>query len=295
VDEKLAAAKERGWREVAAIDAAYEADEIGERGWHEAMAALVVSAYLGGETPAAGSGSSRDAEGWERARSGIAEAVEPGWAFLDVGCANGYLMESMAAWAGVEPYGVDISPELAELARRRLPQWADRIWVGNAAEWEPPRRFDAIRTGLDYVENAERGTPGVEDEIVSWGYEIAGRKRARSPASAARLQGVLDRRLVTDCYLALRLLLGSQARGRFLATPGRRGKPGGVGPVFRRTMKPGGPASTSAAIFPATRATAPASADGPTHKMTAPPSSTRGRHHSAATGGCASAFATATL
>jgi hypothetical protein len=30
----------------------------------------------------------------------------------------------------VEPYGVDISPALAELARRRLPRWADRIWTG---------------------------------------------------------------------------------------------------------------------------------------------------------------------
>ena len=60
-------------------------------------------------------------------------------------------MESMAAWAGVEPYGLEISPELAELARRRLPQWADRIWVGNAPTWTPPRRFDVVRTGLDYV------------------------------------------------------------------------------------------------------------------------------------------------
>ena len=41
-------------------------------------------------------------------------------------------------------------------------------------------------------------------------------------------------------------------------------------------------------------ATASGSADGPTHRTTAPPSATSGRHHSAATGGCASAFATAT-
>jgi len=198
VDERLAAAKERGWREVATIDAAYEAGEITDAHWYEAMAALVVPAYLAAETPEAGSGSSRDAAGWEWARSGIAKAVEPGWCFLDVGCANGHLMESMAAWAGVEPFGVDISPELAELARRRLPQWADRIWVGNAATWEPPRRFKAIRTGLDYVPadrrpdlvehllgfcdrlvigvaNEERDTPGFEGELASWGYEIAGR------------------------------------------------------------------------------------------------------------------------
>ncbi len=204
MDEGLASAKERGWREVAAIDAAYETGGITEQDWHDAMAALVVPAYLAAETPAAGSGSSRDEAGWEYARSLLADAVEPGWAFLDIGCANGHLMESMAAWAGVEPYGLDISPELAELARRRLPHWADRIWVGNAATWEPPCRFDAIRTGLDYVppdrrsalvehllrfcdrlivgvENVERRESDFEQEVASWGFEIAGRSVRAHP------------------------------------------------------------------------------------------------------------------
>jgi hypothetical protein len=204
VDEKLAAAKERSWREVAAIEEAYARGELDEAGWHEAMAALVVPAYLAGETPAAGSGSSRDASGWEYARSLLADAVEPGQSFLDVGCANGHLMESMAAWAGIEPYGLEIAPELAELARRRLPQWADRIWVGNAAEWEPPRRFDAIRTGLDYVpaprrrelvehllgftdrlivgvHNEERAERLLEAEVASWGLTIAGRSERAHP------------------------------------------------------------------------------------------------------------------
>jgi hypothetical protein len=63
---------------------------------------------------------------------------------MDAGCANGLLMESVAAWCAerglaIDPYGVDISSALAELARRRLPQWADRIWVGNAMSWRPPR------------------------------------------------------------------------------------------------------------------------------------------------------------
>ena len=204
VDEQLAAAKEGAWREVAAIDAAYARGDLDEAGWHEAMAALVVPAYLAAETPEAGSGSSRDRAGWEYGRSLIADAVSPGWSFLDVGCANGHLMESMAAWAGVEPYGLEISPELAALARRRLPQWEDRIWVGNALTWEPPRRFDAIRTGLDYapagrrrdlvehllgfcgrlvvgVHNEERDAPGFEEEVASWGFDIAGRSARDHP------------------------------------------------------------------------------------------------------------------
>jgi SAM-dependent methyltransferase len=205
VDEELEAAKERGWREVAAINATYAAGELGDAGWHEAMAALVVPAYLSAETVAGGSGSSRDETGWEHARSLLAEAVlATGQSFLDIGCANGHLMESMSAWAGVEPYGLELSPELAELARRRLPQWADRIWVGNALDWTPPRRFDVVRTGLDYVppprrrelvehlrdhcnrlvigvHNEERGSPGLAAEVASWGFDIAGRTERPHP------------------------------------------------------------------------------------------------------------------
>ena len=204
MDERLEAAKEGAWREVAAIDAAHAAGELDDDGWHAAMAALVVPAYLGAETPAGGSGSSRDATGWEYARSLIGEAVEPGQTFLDIGCANGHLMESMAEWAGAEPYGLEISPELAALARRRLPQWADRIWVGNAADWVPPRRFDIVRTALDYVpaprrralvehllgfcerliigvHNEERYEPRLEETVAGWGFGISGRAERAHP------------------------------------------------------------------------------------------------------------------
>jgi predicted pyridoxine 5'-phosphate oxidase superfamily flavin-nucleotide-binding protein len=103
-----------------------------------------------------GSGHSGDAATWEQGRRPIAEAVDRPGTFLDVGCANGLLMESLADWAGVEPYGLDFSPELVEAARRRLPQWADRIWVGDALTWEPPRRFDFVRTELVYVPQERR-------------------------------------------------------------------------------------------------------------------------------------------
>ena len=204
MDEELETAKEGAWRDLAAIDAAHDRGELDDEGWHRAMAQLIVPAYLGAETPEGGSGSSRDAPGWERARSLLADAVAPGQAFLDIGCANGHLMESMWRWAGVEPYGLEISARLAELARARLPQWADRIWVGNAIEWEPPRRFDVARTGLDYVPrarrrelvehllsysdrvvvgvfNEEREAHRVEENVASWGFEIAGRTERLHP------------------------------------------------------------------------------------------------------------------
>jgi len=113
-------------------------------------------------------------------------------------------MESMARWAAIEPYGLEISPELAELARRRLPQWADRIWVGNAIGWQPPHRFDVVRTGVDYVPlprrkqlvehllsysgrlvigvfNEERGSRSLEDAVASWGFEISGHSERPHP------------------------------------------------------------------------------------------------------------------
>lgn len=202
MDEHLEAAKERAWRKVAAIDAAYDRGELDEAGWHAAMATLVVPSYLAARTPEAGSGHSGTEAEWEYSRGIVAEAIAGQSTFLDVGCANGLLMESMHRWAGVEPYGLEIAPELAELARTRYPQWRERIFVGNALDWTPPQRFEAVRTGLEYVParrrrelvahllenvvapggrlvvgkfNEELGERRLEAEVRSWGFPIAGR------------------------------------------------------------------------------------------------------------------------
>jgi hypothetical protein len=121
------------------------------------------TAYLRGTTPQQGSGFGGDDQDWQQARRHITEGIAGDGTFLDVGCANGLLMESVAAWCAergltVEPYGVDISPALAELARRRLPQWADRIWTGNAVDWRPLAglRFDHVHILLDSVPRARR-------------------------------------------------------------------------------------------------------------------------------------------
>ena len=190
---------------LAACEAALEASEIDEAEWYRRIAAVITPAYLAAETPWAQSGKSGDAASWERARSLIAEAARPG-RFLDVGCASGYLMECMVRWcsaAGIacEPYGLDIAPELAELARRRLPQWSDRIFVGNGLTWHAPQRFDVVRTGLEYVPgrrqrelverllaevvaehgrliigvfNEERDDHAMERRLAGWGFAVAG-------------------------------------------------------------------------------------------------------------------------
>ncbi len=217
--DEVEALKEGGWRELAAIDAALERGEIDEEGWHRAVAAIIVPAYLAADTPWGQSGKSGDEALWEEARRPIADAIDRDGAFLDVGCASGYLMESIVRWSPhrIEPYGVDVSPELAELARRRLPQWADRIFVGNALDWQPPRRFEFIRTGLDYVPPSRRpdlvahllghcgrliiGVFNEEIEqralarnVQSWGFTISGRtERAHRDPRVMRRVFWIDR------------------------------------------------------------------------------------------------------
>jgi SAM-dependent methyltransferase len=158
-EDPYAHLKDGAWRELAEIDRRLEQGEIDEDGWHEEVGALVVPAYLAATTPWEQSGKSGDRADWEHARSLIADAIDRDGTFLDVGCANGYLMESVVRWSpyAVEPYGLDIAPELAALARRRLPNWSERIYVGNALAWDPPRPFDYVRTNLDYVPAARRG------------------------------------------------------------------------------------------------------------------------------------------
>jgi len=121
-------------------------------------------AYLLGTTPQQGSGFGGDERAWRLARYQITEGITAAGTFLDVGCANGLLMESVVAWCAerglrVEPYGVDLAPGLVELARQRLPQWAGRIWVGNAIDWIPPdgRRFDYVHVLPDCVPARRRG------------------------------------------------------------------------------------------------------------------------------------------
>ena len=53
-------------------------------------------------------------------------------------------------------YGLELSPELAVAARRRLPAWADCIFGGNVIDWSSPRRLTYVRTGLEYVPPARR-------------------------------------------------------------------------------------------------------------------------------------------
>ena len=192
--------KDNAWREIAAIDARLERGEIDEAGWHAAMADLVVPSYLASDTPWGGSGKGGTFDDWEYARSHIADAIDRDGSFLDVGCANGYLLECLPRWTSrtLDRYGLDIAPALVDRARLRLPELAEHLYVGNALTWRAPHAFTFIRTGLESVPrdrrrelverllglcrrliigvfNEEVEARPTEDLLVSWGYRVAGR------------------------------------------------------------------------------------------------------------------------
>jgi SAM-dependent methyltransferase len=228
VDEPAEALVDRGWRELARIDATLARGEIDEEGWHREVAKVVVPAYLAANNPRAQSGSSSDETGWEEARRPLLQAIDRSGTFLDVGCANGYLIECLEHWVQadglvLEVYGIEISPELAALALRRLPELRARIWTGNAYDFEPPMRFDFVRTGLDYVPRTRRREfvdrllvrylnphgrliigmhtelktePSIELAVAEWGYVIAGNVELPHPdPRAVRRAFWIDRQL----------------------------------------------------------------------------------------------------
>jgi SAM-dependent methyltransferase len=126
------------------------------RQWFDNTRRVLETAYLSHDEPWRQSGMSGPADRWISLRRPVADCIDRSGSLLDVGCANGYLLECCMEWVGqrglrVDPYGLDISARLIELARRRLPRHADHFFVGNAYEWQPPRRFDFVRTELVYV------------------------------------------------------------------------------------------------------------------------------------------------
>ena len=118
----------------------------------------------------------------------------------------------------VEFYGLDISEGLLDLAKRRLPQWRDRFFLGNAIYWTPERKFDFVLTAelshvprgrerdlmehlhADYVADGgrlilgpyteERDSREWEEELRAWGYVPSGyceRSHAGGPDLCRRL------------------------------------------------------------------------------------------------------------
>lgn len=114
------------------------------------------AAYLASSDPLRQSGFSGGTGRWRVEREIILEAAPRDGTFLDIGCANGFLLECLVKWAkarNVElvPYGLDCSEELVALAKDRFPAIRDHFFAANAWQWLPPQRFDYVYTLVDCV------------------------------------------------------------------------------------------------------------------------------------------------
>lgn len=124
--------------------------------WFDNLKEEIEESYLGSNDDLKGSGWGGSLDRWRLAREVILKPVSGDGTFLDLGCANGYLLQSLCGWSRekgrvIEPFGVDISSRLVERARERFPQYRHHFSVGNALTWRSDRTFDYVRTELDYV------------------------------------------------------------------------------------------------------------------------------------------------
>jgi SAM-dependent methyltransferase len=125
-------------------------------GWFDEVKTILETVYLAAPTPWQQSGKSGTFEEWTRVRIPISECITAPGTFLDIGCANGFLLDCLQHWTRfkgmpITPHGLDYSEKLIALAQERLPGYRDNLFVGNAWDWFPPRRFDYVRTEAVYV------------------------------------------------------------------------------------------------------------------------------------------------
>ena len=121
-----------------------------------AAKARMTQRYLSHDDPRLQSGFGGGPDRWRAEREPILEPVNRDGTILDLGCANGYLLECLLAWAGqrgidLVPYGVDQDAQLVELARQRLPDFSAHFFAANVWSWSPPRRFTYVYTLADVV------------------------------------------------------------------------------------------------------------------------------------------------
>ncbi len=129
-------------------------DERGLQEWFDEIRDRLQRAYVAAQTPWQQSGKGGEFEEWVRLHIPISQCVTRSGTFLDIGCANGFLLEYLLNWTNMKgldlfPYGLDYSPELVEMAQKRLPAFKDCFFLGNAWDWQPPRRFTYVTSVRD--------------------------------------------------------------------------------------------------------------------------------------------------
>lgn len=174
--------------------------------WFTANRKRLETAYTAETEPWKQSGFSGPQARWIACRQPIAECIDYPGTFLDIGCANGYLLQCLLQWTGergieIQPYGLEISAQLATLAKQRLARYATHIFISNAWTWVPPIKFDFVRTEVVYVpeplranfvrrlmklfvksegkllvveyrSNQDRAKPWIDTRLQAWGIRV---------------------------------------------------------------------------------------------------------------------------
>jgi hypothetical protein len=170
--------------------------------------------YLRETDPVRQSGFGGGPERWRTERELVLDAVPDDGDLLDVGCANGYLLECLVQWGHerhirLTPYGVDCGAQLIALAQQRLPQYAAHFWVANAWEWTPPRQFRYVYSLYDCV--PEELLPVYIRRLVTRYVEPGGTLIMGAYGSSSKREAARD--IAQDLATAGFRVAGSSSRG----------------------------------------------------------------------------------
>ena len=170
--------------------------------------------YLRETDPVRQSGFGGGHERWRMERELILDAIPDDGDFLDVGCANGYLLECLVTWGQerhvrLTPYGVDFGAKLIALAKQRFPQYPSHFWVANAWEWSPPRTFRYVYSLYDCV--PEELLPAYIRRLLTRYVERGGTLIMGAYGSGSKQEAARD--IATDIAAAGFRVAGSSSRG----------------------------------------------------------------------------------
>jgi SAM-dependent methyltransferase len=159
--------------------------------------AALESTYLRESDPIKHSGFNGGRERWRAERAPILDAIPTSGNLLDIGCANGHLLECLLKWGAeralaLTPFGIDYGAGLVALARERLPHFRDHFWVANAAlgAFAEQLMDNVVAPGGRlilgaYGSRSRREPPAPIDAMLTdMGYAVAGSTQAGTPETA---------------------------------------------------------------------------------------------------------------
>ena len=99
-------------------------------------------------------------------------------------------------WVVIEAHGLELIPDLADLARSLHPELAGRIWTGSVVTWVPPRKFRYVTALEDAVPPDRLGV--LVERLLAEFVEPGGRVVVSSYTNRGRAPRPLFSAL-TDC------------------------------------------------------------------------------------------------